>query len=278
MTMKLAHPIATPDAQEKKVMGFSGDFEKNLESIKKIGYEGVELLVRDPNKMNTQQVAQQIKDQGLTVVSVGTAPVMDQEKWSLMDKDKAVRDAALARSKALLEFAGSFGVGISIGRFRNNVNPEDPNTNMDALSRAFAELCDHGKKYGAKVWLEPQNQKNVNNLNTIDESLAWFAQMKKDNLGLLLDTFHMDITEVSLATSIIKAGQYTAFVHLSDRNRMSPGVTGINFTDVLAALAHIGYQGYLSMEFKQLPDSFTAAKVSHDYMRYLNEVTLNNIL
>ncbi len=59
---------------------------------------------------------------------------------------------------------------------------------------------------------------------------------------------------------------------------MVPGVAGINFTEVLAAFAHTGYDGYLSMEFKQIPDSYVVAKLSYDYLRYLNEVTLNHII
>jgi len=275
--MKLAYPIATPDSHGK-VMGFSGNFEKNLESIKEIGYDGVELLVRDPNAMNTDIVMQQVNNQGLAVVSVGTSPVLDQEQLTLMNKDKTIRDAALVRAKESLEFAGSFGVGISIGRFRNNVDSEDKDNNMDTLNRTIAELCDHGEKCGGQVWLEPQNSNNVNNLNTIDESLAWIDQMDKGNLGLLLDTFHMDITEVSITSSIIKAKTRTSFIHISDRKRMVPGVAGINFTEVLAAFAHTGYDGYLSMEFKQIPDSYVVAKLSYDYLRYLNEVTLNHII
>jgi sugar phosphate isomerase/epimerase len=275
--MKLSYPVATPEVPGK-VLGFSGNFEKNLQTIKEIGYEGVELLAMDASMLDFQQIEYQVKKHELKVVSIGTAPILDHGKLSLLNKDNSVRKAAMERTKGLLELAGKFECGVTFGRFRDNVDPSNEELCAEALNSKFIELCEYAEKCGSSIWLEPQNAANVNNLNGVQESIDWVKRLDRKNLGLLLDTFHMDITELSIPVSIIKATQYTHFIHLSDRNRFAPGVKGLDFVQILAALAHTKYSGYLSMEYKQLPDSESAARMGYSFMKYLNETVLGGLI
>jgi len=58
--LKLAYPIATPDASGP-LMSFYGNFEKNISDIKSIGYDALELFVRDPSKMDVPYILKLFK-------------------------------------------------------------------------------------------------------------------------------------------------------------------------------------------------------------------------
>ncbi len=79
-------------------------------------------------------------------------------------------------------------------------------------------------------------------------------------LGLLLDTYHMNIEEPSIETSIRAAGPRIYHFHVADSNRWPPGGGHLDFAAILRALAATGYGGFVSGEFLPAPDAATAAQ------------------
>ena len=79
------------------------------------------------------------------------------------------------------------------------------------------------------------------------------------NLGLLADTFHMNIEEVSIEDSLIQAKDYLTHVHFADSNRWAPGCGHLDFRKVIETLKKIDYQDYVSAEILPLPDSDSCA-------------------
>jgi sugar phosphate isomerase/epimerase len=69
------------------------------------------------------------------------------------------------------------------------------------------------------------------------------------NLGVLVDMFHANIEDTSVAEAITASEGKLLNVHLCDSNRDAPGTGHINFLEVIEALHKIGYKGYLSIGF-----------------------------
>ena len=63
--------------------------------------------------------------------------------------------------------------------------------------------------------------------------------MGASNLGLLVDTFHMNIEEVSIYDSIVQAINYITHVHFADSNRWAPGCGLLDFAKIVQALKKI---------------------------------------
>ncbi|MGE4284738.1 MAG: sugar phosphate isomerase/epimerase family protein [Clostridia bacterium] len=268
--MKLAYSVPTPDSNVP-LLAFCGDFKEDVKIIKELGYDGIELLVRNPRELSIVEITKVIERHNLQVAAVGTSPMQAQDKLTLLNSDSKVMEEALTRTKSLVEFASNFNAPVCIGKFRGNVQANGSCT-LAALSEIFTEICAHAQKHHVQVLLEPQNNDNVNNLNSVEESLNWIAQIKCDNLGLLLDTYHMEFTEHSIAAGFLKAKDKIGFIHASDSKRLVPGAGRINFADVLATLNTIHYDNFISLEIKQKPDSKTVAKISHDMLRYVNQL------
>ena len=93
--------------------------------------------------------------------------------------------------------------------------------------------------------------------------------MGVEDLGLLLDTFHMNIEEPAIEESIRVCGDRIFHVHAADSNRWYPGAGHLDFESILEALSAAGYQGYVSGEFMPLPDADTAAELGIAHLRQL---------
>jgi len=89
-------------------------------------------------------------------------------------------------------------------------------------------------------------------------------------MGLLLDTFHMNIEEAVIEESVRTARDRIFHFHVADSNRWYPGAGHLDFRSVLAALYDTGYSGYVSGEFMPLPDADTAAQRSITFLRGLS--------
>ncbi len=266
--MKLSYPLAAPDSHVA-LLAFTGDFEKNLDKIAEIGYEAVELLIRNPEELSLSYIDRELTKRNLRVSAIGTSPMQAQDGLSLLSPVPEIRGEALDRTLKLIPFASAFQAPIIIGKFRGKINP-DVNCTFQLLNEIFYDLCNYAGQQNAALVMEPQKYDNVNNLNTVSESLIWLESMKCDNLKLLLDTFHMDFTEKDVAKSIQQAAPHIGFVHLSDSSRLVPFCGSINFHSVLRAFWNTGYNGYYSLEIKQSPDSFQAADLSYKILRYVD--------
>lgn len=258
--MKLAYPAATPESNVP-LMGFCGSFEKNLDSIQNMGYTGIELLVRNPAELSLSQLENALEKRKLTAVAFGTSPMLAQDKLSLLSENQEIREEAFKRAIQLIDLSSHFNSSVIVGKFRGNIS-KDTALRMEPLNEIFFKLCDYCEKTKASILLEPQKYDNINNLNTIDESLEWLQLFRSKRLKLLVDTFHMNFTEKNQCESIRKAAEQIGFVHLSDSDRMPPGCGSIDFTAVLNAFEQIGYNGFFSMEIKQHPSSEEVARIS----------------
>jgi len=81
------------------------------------------------------------------------------------------------------------------------------------------------------------------------------------NVGVWLDTFHMNIEERSIDGAIREAGPHLLHLHVADSNRAAPGRGHLDFKPIVKALKDINYRRYLSFEL--LPagaDPFYAMK------------------
>ena len=91
-----------------------------------------------------------------------------------------------------------------------------------------------------------------------------------ENVGFLLDNFHMNIEDPSMIESIKSAKDRLFHFHVADSNRWYPGAGHIDFNKIIGTLDLIGYKNFVSAEIIPYPDPDTAAEKTISYMRSLN--------
>jgi D-psicose/D-tagatose/L-ribulose 3-epimerase len=85
-------------------------------------------------------------------------------------------------------------------------------------------------------------------VNTVEQALEVCALVDDPALGLLLDTFHMNIEEKDQAAAIRSAGDRIAHVHACGCDRGTPGADHIAWPAIRDALAGVGYDGRIVIE------------------------------
>ena len=132
------------------------------------------------------------------------------------------------------------------------------------------KCTEFAKKYNIELTLEPVNRYESNFINTLNEGIEFIKRVSVSNLGILADTFHMNIEEVSIYDSIIQAKDYITHVHFADSNRWAPGCGHLDFAKIVQTLKKIGYQGYISAEILPLPDPDSCARFTAETLSKLN--------
>jgi sugar phosphate isomerase/epimerase len=253
---------------------FKGDFEENLAHIAELGYDGVELAIRDPDEMDADALINLIDKYNLKVPAIGTGQAWGEENLSYTDPDPDVRQAAIARTLSHIPFAARVEAQIIIGLLRgvvqSGVSYEQA---MRWLVEALRQVTAPAAEQGVRLCLEPLNRYETGLIHTVADGLELLSQVGAANLGLLLDTFHMNIEERDFATAIHEAGDRCFHFHVADSNRWYPGAGHIDFGYVLKVLEESGYAeakaatGYVTGEFLPKPDAKTAAAKAIQHLR-----------
>ena len=115
---------------------------------------------------------------------------------------------------------------------------------MDSMRKVVKTAEDYGVTYCVEV----VNRFEGCVLNTAEEAVAYVNQIDAPNIGILLDTYHMNIEENSFREAILTAGDKLLGFHTGDNNRRCPGRGHIDFDEIFAALAEIGYKGRIVSE------------------------------
>ncbi|MCJ7441942.1 MAG: sugar phosphate isomerase/epimerase [Thermoanaerobaculaceae bacterium] len=267
--MKLGVVLSTHAASFDAV-AFKGDLEVNVAKIAGWGYDGVELAIRDPRLVDAGELQRVVGGHGMAVPAIGTGQAWGEEKLSFTSDNAAVREAAIERIKSHIPLAARLDAVIIVGLIRGITPPgQTHERSMEYLVEAIRECAAAAAGTGVRFALEPLNRYETDLVHTVAEGLDLVERIGADNFGLLLDTFHMNIEEPVIDDSIRACGDRIFHFHVADSNRWYPGAGHLDFRAILGTLAATGYQGFISGEFKPLPDADAAAQRSIAYLRRL---------
>lgn len=266
--MKLAYTICGPDTKAK-YLAYTGKLEDMLMRLHGIGYQGVELFVRDPREIDYKQFGQFLERNDMELVALGTGPMFSEDQLRFTSTDESIRTEALTRTKAAIDLASQFGAQVNVGKLRGDVVKGDEERSVRLRDLAFQEICEYAATKNMLITLEPQCRFAINNLNSTQEALTWLKKQQLPNLYLMLDVFHMNIEDRSLAASFIEANEVNIHIHLADNQRGAPGTGALNFLDIIRVLKALEYKRYLSMEIEQTPSCYEAAVRAYTYIQQL---------
>jgi sugar phosphate isomerase/epimerase len=258
--MRLSIVLSTQPAKFQAAT-FKGDLDANLARIASLGYDGVELAIRDPRLIDLDELGRLVQKHKLVVPAIGTGQAWGEEGLSFTDPDGAVRYAAIERIKSHVPVAARFRAVIIIGLVRGIVKPGVASEQaMDRLIEALRECSEAARPHGIRLALEPINRYETTLINNAAQGLELIERVGADNFGLLLDTFHMNIEEPNIEDSIRQTGDRVFHFHVADSNRWYPGAGHLDFKTILGALFATGYTGFVSGEFMPVPDAATSAQ------------------
>lgn len=240
---------------------FEVDFEANVTRLARLGYEGVELAVRDPGLLDVRTIKRVLDAHHLRVPAIGTGLAFVEEGLSFTDPDPRVRESAISRIEKHIALAQEFKAIVIIGLIRGKVKAKV------SLERTRAWLVDvlrtvarRAKDSGVRLALEPINRFEADLVNTVAEAHMLIDEGRMDNVGILFDTFHANIEESHIGESLRACGARLFHVHVADSNRCAPGTGHIDFRQIISTLREMQYTSWISAEILPRPDPSSAAE------------------
>ena len=146
------------------------------------------------------------------------------------------------------EMDGDFLGGVlhsAIGTFTGNPCTKDERI---IIQQVFTEVADYANKRNITIAPEPINRYESYVFTAADEVLNMIESIGKPNIGLHLDTFHMNIEELNFYDPIIRAGNRLKHIHITESDRGMTGEGNVHWDDFFKALAATNYQGPLVLE------------------------------
>lgn len=222
--------------------------EITIERLAKLGYDGIQIM-GEPRKYNWKEVEGHLKKH--KIACQGAVSIMLAGR-DLIHGDPYYRDMSVMYVKEIVDMISYLGgtiltlVPSEVGKI---VAMSDPDTEWGWAVEGIKEIAQHAKGKGVIIGLEPLNRFETNFLNRHDQALKLMKDVGYDNVGVTLDTFHINIEEEDPMQALVNTGKHLVDVHVADNNRRPPGQGSYDWKKVIDTLKGMGYDGYLTSEF-----------------------------
>lgn len=268
--IRLALAIQTPEVPKTiPVALLQGNLEEKLAKASQLGYDGVELITTDPAQVDIHAVHRSLNANRLSVSAIASGGMAFALGLTLLHPDAEVASRAENRLLALVDLAAALQAPVvTIGSFRGR-GGEDRKSALERLASILYRAAHHAGNLGVHLALEPLNRYEADLIHTVAEGLQFLAVVNHPSLGLLVDSYHVNIEESAWDMPFLKALQAKRlyYVHIGDNNRKPPGEGLIDFSIILKALRKGGYEGWVSAELLCYPDPDRAAELTISYMK-----------
>jgi D-psicose/D-tagatose/L-ribulose 3-epimerase len=226
---------------------WTDDIAPILRTVADLGFDGVEISLLGMTDEKAAALAGLIRDHGLAVTcSDGLSRDAD-----ITSEDADVRAAGLAhlrwaiRTVAALGGSGLAGVVYAPwGVFDPARKARRRALSAEMLAQVDGDLRDHGVRLG----IEAINRFETDLVNTAQEAVTLAQATGSDRIGVLLDSFHLNIEEKDVIAAIALAGDRLFHFHVSDNDRGVPGSGHVPWDGVREGLRAARYDGWIVAE------------------------------
>lgn len=221
-----------------------------FEKVRDWGYDHVEVCIEDPRVITAGALSAAAAAADLQVLICGAfGPNRD-----VSHEDVHIRQSGIDYLRHCIDFAAAVGSPLVSGPMYATtgqarlLEPPERQAQWDRAVRSLSDVAAHAKYAGVALAIEPLNRFETDLINTVDQGLALCADIGANNVGLMLDTFHMNIEEKSLPAAIRRAGNKIFNFQAAENDRGTPGTGHTDWDGVIAALQEVDYQGTIVVE------------------------------
>ena len=221
--------------------------EPILDIVADLGFDGVEVSLLGMDMDRAKGLGAAVKARGLEVTCSDGLPMAadvssadpDIRAAGLDHLRRSVRfaDAIGARGLAGVVFApwGAFDIADKQGRTERSA---------DTLSMLAPDL----DEFGIDLGIEALNRFETDLVNTAAEGVALAEATGSDRIGVLLDTFHLNMEEKDIRGAIANSAGKLVHFHVSDNDRGVPGSGHVPWAEAREGLRDAGYDRWIVAE------------------------------
>lgn len=250
-----------------------GTFRDCIKQAAELGYDGVELHVRSPKQLDFAQLRDYAEGLGVKITSIGTGMACHYDGHYLTNPNSIARKEAIGVLNGFMEAGKLSGDAIIMFCLMKGPLPDPKLRDVykDILFESLLPVVDTAERLGVDLTIEAANRFQSSFLWSTDETLDFVERFQSKRVTLHLDSFHMNIEDVSIKDSILKSKDRLGYFHFSDNDRCYPGHGHIDFEEIVVALNEIGYtkNGIGAFEYDSIPDCMESARRGLEHIKNL---------
>lgn len=229
--------------------------------VKAIGFDLLELGVEQPGDWDPSRTAEILAEHGL-----GAA------LCAAMGPDRDLTDLRYVAGtqeyiRYCIDAVTTLGGNVVAGPIYSPVGKTwqitgaERATIVDRLIEGLKPLAEYAGERGVRLAIEPLNRFETSLMNTAAQVMEVIDRLDSPAVGVLLDSFHMNIEEKNQAAAIRLVGSKLYHFHACGNDRGAPGADHIAWGEIAAALREVTYDGALVIE-SFTPDNQTIARAA----------------
>jgi D-psicose/D-tagatose/L-ribulose 3-epimerase len=223
--------------------------------IKQAGCDFIELLVPEPGELDLKETRAALQDHGLGVVLAARV----NATRDLASADPAAHAAGMDYLDECVRVAAGLGadlVGgplygaplVFAGRAPAPVAEDERARRIDRVVAGLQRAGKTAAAAGVRLAIESLNRFETDIANTTGHALALAESVGSPAVGVMLDTFHMNMEDSSIPDAIHRAGPRMFHFQANENHRGFVGSGHIDWRAVGWALAAVGYAGPITLE------------------------------
>lgn len=125
---------------------------------------------------------------------------------------------------------------------------DDKTPMLEASVKSMREIVKSAEDMDIKYCVEAVNRFEGVLINTAEEAVKYVKMVDSPAIGVLLDTYHMNIEESNIGDAIRYTGDYLVGFHTGENNRVVPGKGNLDWDEIFKALKDIEFKGNIVSE------------------------------
>ncbi len=251
---------------------WDADHKKYIKKASDIGFDVLEFQAQprlEMSKDHMKDLAKLADDCGIELTySLGL-----DRNYDVSSMDEKVRLGGVDYLQRIVERIGYMGgtllSGVSYAGWGTPDNfLGDKRPYWENSIKSMREIIKTAEDNGVTYCVEAVNRFETCLINTAAEALAYVAEIDSPNIGVLLDTYHMNIEENNIGDAIRLVGDKLTSFHTGENNRTAPGRGHLDWDEIFGALADINYKNRIVSE----PFVMEGGEVGRDIHVYRNLV------
>jgi D-psicose/D-tagatose/L-ribulose 3-epimerase len=223
--------------------------------MKAAGMDFCELLVPEPGELDPAAAGRAARDAGLFLLLAARVNV----QRDLASDDATARTAGMDYLRSCVDVATACGAAIVGGPLYGTPlvfagrppSPIDESHRLDRIKRVVDGLraaAEHAAGSEVRFAVEPLNRFETDFCNTARQAVELCASVDHSAIGIMLDTFHMNMEEDDLPAAIRLAAPHLIHFQANENHRGFLGTGHLDWPALCRALADIGYAGAITLE------------------------------
>jgi D-psicose/D-tagatose/L-ribulose 3-epimerase len=219
-----------------------------LESLKGMGYDGVELPIFDMNVEKFAALGKRLDQLGLERTAVTCRGPEDNP----ISPDPASRARGVDNNKRVVDCCQAAGARLLCGPFHSALGhftgagptADEWKWGVESMRQA----AEYAQRAEVTLGIEYLNRFEIYLLTSAADTVRFVKEVNHPRCRMMYDTFHAHIEEKDPAAAIQTAAPYTVHVHISENDRSTPGQGQVAWKTTFKTLKSVGYDGWLMVE------------------------------